>query len=153
MVMLIKPVLSLFTDGFGLGAADMGANGSFCTEKSNRLDDARLGVGAAEYIVVFLVAVAADAFVVLYADARPNGSAEAAPPPRRSPIASTPVEDDPPPKSSRSMSAEGAANVCGGAAKEEPPKRSTVGVAFRFAFSASASILSSSKISSSCVFW
>ena len=46
MPMLINPVLSLVTDGFGFGAAAMGANGSFCTEKSNRLDDARVGVDA-----------------------------------------------------------------------------------------------------------
>ena len=48
MVMLIKPVLLLVRDRFGLGAAGIGANGSFCTEKSNRLGKAGVGMGAAE---------------------------------------------------------------------------------------------------------
>ena len=65
IVMLIKPVVSLFMGG--LGMADMGANGSFCTEKSKRLEEAGCEAARMGGAVV----------VVLYADASPNGSAGA----------------------------------------------------------------------------
>lgn len=69
MVMDIKPMLSFWMEGFVV--SNTGANGSFCTEKSNRLDVAGVEIGAMGWPKV-------DGVVVLYADARPKGSVEAA---------------------------------------------------------------------------
>lgn len=140
IVMLIKPVLPLFMGG--LDVADMGANGSFCTEKSKRLEEAGLeavGIGGA-------------AVVVLYADASPNGSAGACAAegmllPKRSPVDTPALVVDGPPKSNKSAVVEGA---CAGA--KEPNKSAVAFAVPSLAFSASASAFNSSRISSSFVF-